>query len=327
MITVSRRSLLLATAGSALCVSVRNSKAELIGHDRPIRVIVPRTPGGSVDIIGRGWSEGVGRLGCQSFIENIGGGGGRIGTGLVERATPDGYTLLIGSTSEIVLSPLVEGGLSNVDLTPVGILSTSPLAICADPSLPIKDLHDLATYAKANPDKLNFGSAGTGTIGHVEGELLKQVMSLKGLTHVPYRGGAAAILDVVGGRLTFAIVSISASIVQMNRANKLNVIAVTSSTRSEVAPDLSNVVEQGYPQLATEFFIGLFAPAAVPEPILNELEQATRSAMQDEKLRKTLLEAGFTVPDINRTAAKTYIQSEIKRWGAVASAAGLVAKQ
>lgn len=327
MIIVSRRRLVLAATAAALCVGARNARAEVIGHDRPIRVIVPRTPGGSVDIIGRGWSEGVARLGCRSFIENIGGGGGRIGTGVVERAAPDGYTLLIGSTSEIVLSPLVEGGSANVDLTPVGILSTSPLAICADPSLPIKDLRDLATYAKANPDKLNFGSAGTGTIGHVEGELLKQVMNLQGLTHVPYRGGAAAILDVVGGRLTFAIVSISKSIVQMNHANKLRVIAVTSSKRSEVAPDLPDVVEQGYPQLATEFFIGLFAPAAVPEAILSELEQVTRSAMQDEKLRQTLLAAGFTVPEISRADAKAYIQSEIKRWSAVVKTAGLAARK
>jgi tripartite-type tricarboxylate transporter receptor subunit TctC len=309
-------------------VSARTSKAELYGQDRPIRVIVPRTPGGSVDIVGRGWSDGIRRLGRQSFVENVGGGGGRIGTDMVLRASADGFTLLIGSTSEIVLAPLVEGGSFNpsADLAPVGMLSTSPLAICIDPSLPVRDLDGLVAYAKANPDKLNFGSAGTGTIGHVEGELLKQVCDLQGLTHIPYQGGAAAILDVAGGRLTFAIVSISASIVQMHRAGKLRVIAVTSDRRSEAAPDFADVAEQGYPQLAAEFFIGLFAPAAVPGPILDELEQETHSAMSNQKLRATMLAAGLVVPDMRRAEMKGYIQGELTRWAAVLNAAGLVSK-
>jgi tripartite-type tricarboxylate transporter receptor subunit TctC len=198
---LTRRGLVFA---AAVFASARDSKANVLDKGRPIRVIVPRDPGGSVDIVGRGWSDGVRLLGCQSFVENVGGGGGRIGTGMVVRASADGYTLLIGSTSEIVLSPLVEGGSFDpiAELTPIGILSTSPLVICGDPSLPVRDLHELIAYSKANPDKLNFGSAGTGTIGHIEGELLKQVIDLQGLTHVPYRGGAAAILDVMGGRLT-----------------------------------------------------------------------------------------------------------------------------
>ncbi len=328
MIGLTRRTLMLTAGAATLHASTRIAMAELIGRDRPIRVIVPRAAGGSVDIVGRGWSEGIHQLGGQSFVENIGGGGGRIGASLVAHAQPDGYTLLIGSTSEIVLGALVESGSDNpvANLAPVGILSTSPLAICVDPSLPIHDLHELVGYAKANPDKVNYGSAGTGTIGHVEGELVKQVTQLPSLTHVPYRGGSAAILDVIGGRLTFAIVSISAGIVQMHHADKLRVIAVTSPQRSKAAPELADVVEQGYPALATEFFIGLFAPAAVPDAILDALEAETRSAMRDPKLQATLLEAGFTVPDTNRAAAQAYIQSEQTRWKAVLDAAGLASK-
>jgi tripartite-type tricarboxylate transporter receptor subunit TctC len=267
-------------------------------------------------------------LGGQSFVENIGGGGGRIGAGLVAHARPDGYTLLIGTTSEIVLEPLTEGQPADAGaaLTPIGILSTSPLAICVDPSLSIHDLHGLIAYAKAHPETVNYGSAGTGTIGHVEGELLKQVAQLPSLTHIAYRGGSAAILDVIGGRLTFAIVSISAGIVQMHHAGKLRVVAVTSPQRSRAAPDLADVVEQGYPALAAEFFIGLFAPAGVPNAVLDALEEETRSAMRDEKLRATLLEAGFLVPETDRAAAKSYIQSELTRWKAVLKTAGLAPK-
>lgn len=319
---------MLAASVTALCASTRNSKAELIGRDRPIRVIVPRTPGGSVDLVGRGWSEGIHRLGGQSFIENIGGGGGRIGASIVAHAQPDGYTLLIGTTSEIVLGPLVEGAADNpvANLTVIGILSTSPLAICVDPSLPIRDLRELIGYARANPEKVNYGSAGTGTIGHVEGELLKQVAQLPTLTHVPYRGGSAAILDVIGGRLSFAIVSISAEIVQMHRAGSLRVVAITSAQRSKAAPDLTDVAEQGYPALATEFFIGLFAPAGVPDAILDSLEEETRTAMKDQALQATLLKAGFSVPETNRPAAKAYIQSELTRWKKVLDGAGLASK-
>jgi tripartite-type tricarboxylate transporter receptor subunit TctC len=318
----------LAAGISAVSVSNRGSKAELIGRNHPIRIIVPRAPGGSVDIVGRGWSEGIHQLGGQSFVENIGGGGGRIGASVVAHAQPDGYTLLIGTTSETVLGPLVEGQSDNViaNLTPVGILSTSPLAICVVSFLSIYDLRGLVAYAKANPEKVNYGSAGTGTIGHVEGELLKQVTQLPSLTHVPYRGGSEAILDVVGGRLTFAIVSISASIVQMHRTGSLRVVAVTSPQRSKAAPDLADVVEQGYPALVAEFFIGLFAPADVPSAVLGALEVETNSIMQNPMLQATLLEAGFTVPETNRAAAKAYIQSERKRWKAVLDAAGLASK-
>jgi len=187
-------------------------------------------------------------------------------------------------------------------------------------------LHQLVAYGKANPTNLNFGSAGTGTIGHVEGELLKQVTGLPSLTHVPYRGGSEAILDVIGGRLTFAIVSISASIVDLHRAGKLRIIAITSAKESATAPGLPTVVEQGYPKLVAEFFVGLFAPAAIPDPILDALADETRSAMQDPKLRETLSESGFSVPNMDRAAAKVYIESETKRWKGVIKASSLLAK-
>jgi tripartite-type tricarboxylate transporter receptor subunit TctC len=324
--TFNRRKLIGCAAISALSTRIRPTNAEIFGVDRPIRVIVPRAAGGSVDVVGRGWSDGIRRLGGQSYIENIGGGGGRIGATTVVRAPPDGYTLLIGTTSEIVLSPLAEKRSFDptADLSPVAILSTSPLAICADPTLQLSDFQDLVTYARANPNGLNFGSAGVGTIGHVEGELIKQMTGISSLTHVPYRGGSAAISDVMGARLTFAIVSISASIVDLHRAGRIRVLALTSEKRSEIAPEFPSIVESSYPELAADYFIGLFAPSAVSGSILDKLEEQTHLAMRDPKLHDTLLDAGFTVPQMNRSDTRLYIQREIKRWNGVLSAAGLL---
>lgn len=328
MIGLTRRQLVWIAGISALCPTTPSASTEPVGRDGPIRVIVPRTPGGAVDVVGRGWSEGIHRQGGQSYVENIGGGGGRIGASVVAHAPADGHTLLIGSTSEIVLGPLVENQQDNpaASLTPIAILSTSPLAFCVDPSLPIHDLRSLIAYARANPDKANYGSAGTGTLGHVEGELLKQTAQLPSLTHVPYRGGSDAILDVIGGRVAFAIVSISAGIVQMHRAGKLRVVATTSAQRSTAAPDLADVAEQGYPALVTEFFIGLFAPAGVPNAVLDALAGETRVAMQDPSLQANLLKAGFTVPETNRAAAEAYVQHEQARWKAVLSGSGIASK-
>lgn len=325
---LTRRTLVVSVGLCTLCASVQAVKAKVLGQNRPIRIIVPRSPGGSVDVIGRKWSEAVGRLGTKTFIENIGGGGGRIGRDTVARASADGHTLLIGTTSEIVLSPIIDRGAFDPtkDLADVGILSTSPIAICANVSLPIHNLHELVAYGKANPTKLNFGSAGTGTIGHLEGELLKQVTGLPSLTHIPYRGGSPAILDVIGGRLTFAIVSISTSIVDMHRAGKLRIIAITSAKDVAAAPGIPTVIEQGYPKLVAEFFIGLFAPAAVPDPVLDGLADETRSAMQDPNVREALSRSGFSVSDTNRAAAKAYIKGEIERWKGVLSASSLIAK-
>jgi tripartite-type tricarboxylate transporter receptor subunit TctC len=323
---INRRGLLgLAGATLAYRPSLFTANAQGRFPDRSIRIVVPRSPGGSVDVIGRGWSERVRNTLGQSFIENVGGGGGRIGATAVARAPADGYTLLIGSSSELVLNPLLERQPYDPikDFAPIGILSTSPLIIGVNPDIPVKNLKDLIAYAKANPGKVNYGTAGAGTIGHVATELFKQNAGLPDVVHVPYKGGAAAVQDAIGGQVTFATVSISGAVVDLHQAGKIRIIAVTSQDRPEASPDLPSIAEQGFPELVTIFFIGLFAPTGVPEPILSQLEKVTGEAMKDTALRKTLLNAGFDVPDSSRAKAARFVQDEFERWGPVLKSAGL----
>ncbi len=233
-----RRLLRLAGAGLAFPTVLQSAQAQGKYPDRSIRLVVPRVPGGAVDVIGRGWSEKVRQTLGPSHIENMGGGGGRIGATAAARAAPDGYTLLIGSTSELVLNPILETLPYDPikDFSAIATLSTSPLIFAVDPGLPIHNLKELAAYVKANPGKANYGTAGAGTIGHVAVELFKQVAGLKEFVHVPYKGGAAAIAEVVGKRLTLGTVSISGAVVELHQAGKIRIVAVTSEGRSEALP-------------------------------------------------------------------------------------------
>ena len=296
---IDRRRLLQLT-GATLAVPSTLHWAHAQGKypDRSIRVVVPRVPGGAVDVIGRGWSEKV-RTTSVRAISKTWAAVAAIGATAVARAAPDGYTLLIGSTSELVLNPILETLPYDPikDFTAISTLSTSPLIFAVDPALPIRGLKELTAYVKANPGKANYGTAGAGTIGHVAVEMFKQVAGLKDFVHVPYKGGAAAIQEVVGKRLTLGTVSISGAVVDLHQAGKIRIVAVTSEGRSEALPELPSVVEQGYPDLNVLFFIGLYAPAGVPASILEQLEKVTQVAMKDPALRKTLHSAGFDVPE------------------------------
>ena len=318
---------LLAMAGSSLAVPfVPSQTFAQDGYPaKSIRLVIPRTPGGSVDVVGRAWSEKVRTTLGASHVENVGGGGGRIGADAVARAPADGYTLLIGTTSELVLNPLLaKQNYDPVkDFAPIGILSTSPLIIGLHPDVPANDLKELAEFMKANPDRANFGTAGANTIGHIAGEMFKQIAALPKLVHIPYKGGAAAMQDVMGGRLAFGIVSISGSVVDLHEAGKLKIIAVTSPERLAAAPKIPSVLEQGYKDMVIEFFIGLFAPSGVPPEIMSRLETSTIAAMKEPSLRKLLQDAGFEIPSSNRETAAAFVKSELARWAPVLKAAGL----
>jgi tripartite-type tricarboxylate transporter receptor subunit TctC len=319
---------LLGLAGSTLAfrLNLRSAQAQGRYPERTIRIIVPRSPGGSVDVIGREWSDQVRKTLGSSYVENMGGGGGRIAAMAVAHAPADGYTLLIGTTSELVLNPLlsVQPYYDPVkDFTPISILSTSPLVMELNPSVPARDLKELVAYAKANPGKINYGSSGTGSLSNVAGELFKQITGLPDIVHIPYKGDSAALVDLLGGRLTFLMPSISANVIYLHRAGKIRIIAVTSEERLEVAPELPTVVEQGFPGMVSQFFIGLFAPVGVAPAILDQLEQVTRDVMQDKNVRMTLSKNGFEIPDSNRVKAAKFLQDEITRWGPVLKASGM----
>jgi tripartite-type tricarboxylate transporter receptor subunit TctC len=245
------------------------------------------------------------------------------------RARPDGYTLLLGTTSELVLNPVLAPQPYDPvrDFSAIMIMSVSTEIIAVHPSVPARDLKQLVAYAKANPGKLNYGSAGAGSVSNLVGELFKQSAGLPDIVHIPYKGGNAALSDLIAGQITISTPAISGSVIDLHRAGNIRVLAVTSEQRLGAAPDLPTAIEQGFPGLVTQLFVGLFAPAGTPQPILDQIERATRGAMQDKDLQAKLTAAGFeTVTDSSPAKAAQYLQAEITRWTPVLKASGMKAE-
>ena len=315
---MKRRDFLQMGMGSiAAAVVAGRAGAQGSYPDRAIKIIVPRPAGGIVDIIAREWSGKVSKTLGTTYIENMGGGGGVIGAAAAARAPADGYTLLIGTTSELVISPLLNQ--LNYDpvtsFEPVAIMCDSPAAIVVHPSLPVSNLKELVEYAKKNAGKLNYGSAGAGTVSNLAGELFKVVAGLPDIVHVPYKGGAPAISDAIAGQVPISTPMISEQLWELHKQGKLKVLAVAADRRLSALPDLPTAAEQGYPDLLARLFFGLFAPAKTPKPIIAKLEQVTKAALQDPELKKVLEAGGVQVLDtIDSAAAADYVAKEVTRW-------------
>jgi tripartite-type tricarboxylate transporter receptor subunit TctC len=313
---LKRRDFLQMSAGSLIStLASRPAAAQGNYPDRAIKLVVPRAAGGVVDIIAREWSGKVKGLGTV-YIENMGGGGGVIGAASVARAPADGYTLLLGTTSELVISPLL--GKQPYDpvasFEPIAMMCDSPAAIVVHPSLPVSSLKELVAYAKQHKN-LNYGSAGAGTVSNLAGELFKQVAGLPDIVHVPYKGGAPAVSDAIAGQIPISTPMMSEQIWELHQQGKLKVLAVASERRLRAIPDLPTAAEQGYPDLVARLAFGLFAPSRTPKAIIGKVEQATKVAMQDPELRKNFEAGGFeTLDTIDSAAAAEYVAKEVARW-------------
>lgn len=315
---MNRRELLrLGIVASAAAVGARSSEAQPAYPDRPIKLIVPRPAGGVVDIIAREWSGGVSKTLGTNFIENMGGGGGTIGAAAAARAPADGYTLLLGTTSELVISPLL--GHQSYDpvagFEPISILCDSAASIVVHPSVPVSNLRELVTYVRQNKDRANYGSAGAGTVSNLAGELFKRVADLPELVHIPYKGGGPAIADAIAGQVLISTPMMSEQIFELHRQGKLKVLAVASERRLGAMPNIPTAAEQGYPDLVARLFFGLFAPAKTPKSVIAKIEQATQLALADPAFRKSFEASGFETPaDTGAAGAASYVAEEIVRW-------------
>jgi tripartite-type tricarboxylate transporter receptor subunit TctC len=289
-----RKFLHLAAGAAALSALSRLSWAETY-PSRPVRIIAPTGPGGAPDIIARligPWlSQGLGQ---QFVVENRPGSGNNIGTEAVVRAAPDGYTLLIASSSNTINATLYDK-LNFVflrDITAVAGIISLPFVMVVNPSVPAKTVPELLAHAKANPGKISFGSPGIGTPGHVAGELFKMMAGVE-LIHVPYRGGSAMVSDLLGGQVQVLFGTTSLTAEQV-RAGKLRALAVTGATRWEGLPDTPTVGEfvSGYE--ATSLF-GLGAPKQTPVVIIDRLNREINAALDDPTLKARLIKLGGTL--------------------------------
>jgi len=286
--------------------------------DRPIKLIVPFAPGGATDVVGRLWGEKMKPVLGTVVIENKASGGGAPGTSEVARAQPDGYTLLFGNTSTQVLLPVLmtKPPYDPVkDFTSIYILCVAPTVIVVHESVPVHTLSELIAYAKANPGKLSYGSAGAGTLTNLAGELFKQLIGAPDIVHIPYKGSAPGVTDLAAGHISMMTPNIGGPLIDFHRTGKVRILAVAHETRLKVAPDVPTAAVAGLPGMIAANFNGLFAPAALPGPVVDLLADGTRKVMADAEFQKALATSGFEpTAHSGPEPARQLVIDELTRW-------------
>ncbi len=294
--------------------------------ERPIKLLIAFSAGGVNDIVGRHWADRMKTLLGTVYVENQGGASGTIATAEVARSQPDGHTLLLGSTSTMVLNPMTMAKVPYdpvKDFVPTGILAVSTTSIAVHASVPAKSLQEFIAYAKANAGKLSYGSAGTGTMSNLSGELFKQITGLKDLTHIPYKGAGPGITDLVSGHIPAMTPNITGQVLELHRTGRIRILSVNAAQRLKAVPDIPTAIEQGVPDMIGLLALGLFAPAATPKAIVDRITEATQKAMADPDFHKVLTQSGLeAIVDSNSEKARAFLAEEVKRWGPVVKAAG-----
>jgi tripartite-type tricarboxylate transporter receptor subunit TctC len=295
--------------------------------DRPIRLVVPFTPGGVNDAVGRPWADKMKSLLGTVVVENIGGAGGGLGAAAVARARPDGYTLLLGGMGSHVIVGVTTNRANYdplKDFEPIAMLGVTALTLAVHPSVPARSLRELIDYAKANRGKLSFGSSGAGAMTHLTGELFKSLAGLPDIVHVPYRGGGPLIGDLVSGHIPMIAQSVTGNMIELHETGKVRMLCVTSPQRLAAVPQLPTAVEAGLPGMIAQNFLGVFAPTGTPRPIIDQIVAATHAAMADQQFKDAFVAAGFE-PTIDSTPERTrqFVEEEVARWTPVIKAIGL----
>ena len=290
---------------------------------RPVRIIVPYAPGGGVDIVARALGQELTkRLGQQIVIENKTGAGGNIGTDAVAKATPDGYTLLIASPANAV-NPTLYSKLpfdAVRDLTPVALIATVPAVLLASPALPAKSVKELVALAKSKPGTLTFGSGGSGTTEHLAGEMLKTQAGID-MLHVPYKGGAAVLPDLISGQISLFFVNQLFALPYV-KAGTVKALGVASDERSAALPDVPTFAESGFADFRVSVWYGIMAPAATPKAIVAQLNREIVAALASPSMSERL--QAMSAKPLPGTAAQfgAFFNEEMARWARVVKASG-----
>jgi tripartite-type tricarboxylate transporter receptor subunit TctC len=292
--------------------------------NKPVRIVVTFPPGGSSDVVARALSVPLQKnLGQPVVVDNKPGAGGTIAGSEIVRAAPDGYNLLMSNTTPISLAPTMldpppYDSLKN--FTHVSLVATVPDVVMVHPSVPAKTMAELVTWIKAQNKKVFYGSGGIGSIGHILGETFKKEQGVN-IEHVGYKGSAPMITDLIAGRLSFSFDTLPQNVPHI-KAEKLRPLAVTSRTRSHVAPDIPTVIEAGFPALVSENFIGVSAPASLPEPVLKKLHAAIQASMDDPQFVARLNDLGLTVRKMSQPEFVTFVSQQVRGWAEPVKASG-----
>ena len=287
---------------------------------RPLKFIAPYTPGGSTDNLARLLAQKLSGVYKQSVVvENRPGAGGVLGSDLVAKAPPDGYTLVLSTLATMVIAPVIQktpyDGLR--DFTHVALLGGPPTTLTVGPALAeVKDLKSFIALAKAKPNSISYGTPGNGTHGHLVAELFKQLAGIE-ISHVPYKGGVPALTDLVAGHVPAGALTV-ASVAPNMRAGKLRVLATTAAKRIPDYPDVPTFSELGYPDLTSVTWFGVAGPAGLPAAIVESLNQEIRKAMQAADVRERLSAEGFEYYDFDAAQTLEFVRRETRRWQPIA---------
>ena len=297
--------------------------------DRPVHLIIPFPPGGVADVIARPIADRLSRtLGQPVIVESRAGATGTLGAAFVAHSAPDGYTLLLGTTNEIAMSPTLYQSLPYDPTTafaPITPVAVFPNVLVVGKDTPFKTLADLIAAARDKPDSLTFASSGIGSTNHLSAELFKREANVKVL-HVPYRGGGPALIDVAGGHVT-AMFATLPSAVTLIRGGTLRALAVTGLHRSPILPDVPTAIEAGLPGLVVTTWNGVLAPAGTPPEIVERLHKALAEAVAEPSLKETFAAVGAETELITPPEFVARIRTDFDRWSSVIKQAGISAQQ
>jgi len=291
---------------------------------RPVRFVVPFAPGGSVDTLARTIGPKLAdSMGQQIVVDNRPGGNGDIGMLIVAKAPPDGYTILLGYIANLAIAPSLYAKMSYdplKDYAPITQVATSPNVLTAHPSVPASGLKELVALAKAKPGAVNFASTGVASVGHLTGELLNSLAGMK-MTHVPYKGGGQAIIDLVGGHVQVMFSGFSAAMPHI-KSGKVRALAVTGAKRSPALPEVPTIAEQGFPGVEATAWYGVLAPAGTPRPVIVRLHAELVKSLKMPDVVQRLDALGFEIAGTTPEQFGAYMRSETGKWAKVVKASG-----
>ena len=318
--------LLYCTAACALTASQVAAQSPA-WPTRPLRIIAAQSPGGVTDMLARTLAQKFNEAWKQpAVVENRAGAAGAIGTEVAAKAPPDGYTLLLSSAGPIVINPGLYPKLGYDplrDLTPVAFVAASPLMLVVHPSVPANSVKALIALARAQPERLSYGSGGNGSPAHLTAELFKSATATR-ITHIPFKGSAPSVLALVGGQIDLSFTTIVISIPQV-KGGRLRALAVTSPQRSRAVPALPTMIEAGVRAFESQQWFGLFAPAALPKELIAKLHAETLRIMENAELRERLAADGGEPVAMTPEQFAAFIRADASRWAQVIKTSGATA--
>jgi tripartite-type tricarboxylate transporter receptor subunit TctC len=319
-----RRSLIGAVAACALSLLALHPAVAQDFPSRPMKLIAPLAPGGATDLVARILAERVGRhLGQPMVVENRPGAGGTVGSALVVQSPPDGHTLLMGTIGTLAISPATYSKMpydTDKDLVPVARVASGQFALVVPPSFPASNFKELLEHVKANPGRLNYGSAGKGSTLHLGMELLASMAGLS-ITHVPYKGSGPLVTALAAGEVQMGLPDVP-SVLQFVRSGRLKVLAVTGARRDAKFPEVPTIAESGIAGYDVVVWLGVMAPARTPPAIITRLNQAILKALGDQDIVARLDEFGLSAFGSSPDEFRSFLAVERAKWAAVVKTSG-----